>query len=93
MTFPVNHKTVLILDHGPNFSLPCDQIDFDFHKSRVAGGAAAAGYIPSAPVMKTMWTCASEAVLEYCRIIWDLFPGHEKMIRFVVAGGDGKCAM
>jgi len=29
-----------------------------------------------------MWTCSIEAVLEYCRIVWDLFP-EGKLIRVI----------
>lgn len=33
---------------------------------------------------KTLWTCSVEAAMEYCRIVWDLFP-RRKLIRFVVS--------
>jgi hypothetical protein len=57
MAFPVNHKTVFVLDHGPLFSQHCDSVDFDqIMKSRAGGAAqASAGYIPLPPVMKNMW--------------------------------------
>ncbi len=84
MSFPINHKTIFVLDQGQSFKLPCAQVDFDFHKSRIAVGT----YIPPAPVVKTMWTSATEAVLEYCRIVWDLWSPEDKLVRFVVAGGD-----
>jgi len=29
-----------------------------------------------------MWTCTIEAVLDYCRIVWDLFP-EGKLIRII----------
>ena len=32
------------------------------------------GFIPLTPVTKTVWTSAVEAVSEYCRIVWDIFP-------------------
>lgn len=79
MAFPVNHKTVFVLDQSPNFAMAADQIDFDFHKARNSG------YASSPPIVKTMWTCATESVLEYCRIVWDIFP-QDKLIQFVVSG-------
>ncbi len=90
MTYPISHKTVFVMDRGPAFSMPCVQVEFDFHRARAggAGGAMAAhGYIPSAPVTKTMWTTATESVLEYCRLVWDLFPT-DRLVRFLVAGSD-----
>lgn len=83
MAFPANHKTVFVLDHSPYFSMPCDQVEFDFQKSRPTG------YIPLAPINKSMWTCATEAVMEYCRIVWDLFP-QEKLLQFVVSDQEPK---
>eukprot|EP00094_Tigriopus_californicus_P004701 TCALIF_04523-PA protein Name:"Similar to asun Protein asunder homolog (Xenopus tropicalis)" AED:0.24 eAED:0.24 QI:0/0.5/0/1/1/1/3/0/611 len=85
MAFPMNHKTIFVMDHHPNFSMACDQIEFDFHKARTPN----AGYIPAPPVTKTMWTCATEAVMEYCRIVWDIFPTN-KLIQFIVGNQEGK---
>lgn len=86
MAFPLNHKTVFVLDHSCNFSLPCEQVDFDFHKSRAMTNPA---YTPIGPIGKTIWTCATESALEYCRIVWDIFP-EDKLIQFVVCDQDGK---
>lgn len=33
---------------------------------------------------KSLWTCAVESSIEYCRIVWDLFPG-KKHVRFIVS--------
>lgn len=67
--YPSNHKTIFVLDHTPYFSIPCEAlIEFDFSKSR------GPGYIPLAPISKSLWTCSVEAAVEYCRIVWDLFP-------------------
>lgn len=81
----MNHKTIFVMDHHPNFSMACDQVDFDFHKAR----APNANYIPAPPVTKTMWTCATEAVMEYCRIVWDIFPTN-KLIQFIVGNQEGQ---
>lgn len=77
--YPSSHKTVFVLDHTPYFGISCEcQIEFDFSKSR------GPGCIPLAPISKSLWTCSVEAAVEYCRIVWDLFP-QGKLIRFVVS--------
>lgn len=77
--YPSNHKTVFVLDHTPYFGVSCEApLEFDVNKSR---GTA---LIPLAPITKSLWTCSVEAAVEYCRIVWDLFP-EGKLIRFIVA--------
>ncbi|KAJ0177124.1 hypothetical protein K1T71_007133 [Dendrolimus kikuchii] len=77
--FPTNHKTIFVLDHTPYFGISSDYpIDFDVTKSR------GPGYVPLPPVCKSLWTCSVEAAVEYCRIVWDLFP-EGKLVRFVVS--------
>ncbi|XP_071645101.1 integrator complex subunit 13 [Temnothorax longispinosus] len=77
--YPANHKTVFVLDHTPYFSISTEcPLEFDFLKSR------GQNLIPLAPVCKSLWTTSVEASLEYCRIVWDLFPTG-KLIRFVVS--------
>ncbi|CAH0719407.1 unnamed protein product, partial [Brenthis ino] len=77
--FPTNHKTIFVLDHTPYFGISSDNpIDFDLSKSR------GPGYVPLPPVCKSLWTCSVEAAVEYCRIVWDLFP-EGKLVRFVVS--------
>ncbi|XP_075231571.1 integrator complex subunit 13 asun [Lycorma delicatula] len=77
--YPANHKTLFVLDHTPYFGIPCEcLIEFDFTKSR------GPGFIPLAPISKSLWTCSVEAAVEYCRIVWDIFP-QGKLIRFVVS--------
>ena len=70
MTYPHNHKTVLVLDRGPAFLKSSEQnIDFDvINKSRTPG------IIPMAPLAKSMWTCNVEACMEFCRIVFDIYP-------------------
>ncbi|PZC82974.1 hypothetical protein B5X24_HaOG208841 [Helicoverpa armigera] len=75
--FPINHKTIFVLDHTPYFGISSDfPIDFDVPKNR--------GYLPVPPICKSLWTCSVEAAVEYCRIVWDLFP-EGKLVRFVVS--------
>lgn len=77
--FPANHKTVFVLDHTPYFGISCDSlIQFDFLKAR---GTA---IIPLTPISKSLWTCSVESAIEYCRIVWDLFP-QGKLVRFIVS--------
>ena len=79
MAFPHSHKTVFVLDHGPYFAMPCHQVEFDVARR---GGP---GFIPLAAISKSVWTCAVEAVAEYCRIVWDIFPNQDRLLRVVVA--------
>ncbi|XP_049869046.1 protein asunder [Pectinophora gossypiella] len=77
--FPINHKTIFVLDHTPYFGISSDNpIDFDVSKSR------GPGYVPLPPICKSLWTCSVEAAVEYCRIVWDLFP-EGKLVRFVIS--------
>ena len=70
MAFPHSHKTVLVLDRSPNFLQSSKQnVEFDvFTKSRTPG------IIPLAPIVKSLWTCNVEAAIEYCRIVYDVYP-------------------
>lgn len=73
--YSTNHKTIFVLDHTPYFGLSSDfPIDFDLSKSR------GPGYVPLPPICKSLWTCSVEAAVEYCRIVWDLFP-EGKLVR------------
>lgn len=74
-----NHKTVFVLDHTQYFGISSENlIDLDFVKSKVSAGAS----LP--PISKSLWTSSVEAAVEYCRIVWDLFPTG-KLIRFIVS--------
>ncbi|XP_046670533.1 integrator complex subunit 13 [Homalodisca vitripennis] len=78
--YPPSHKTVFVLDHTPYFGISSEELlEFDFTKAR------GPGFIPLAPIVKSLWTCIVEAALEYCRAVWDIFPQHNKLIRFVVS--------
>ncbi|XP_038061672.1 integrator complex subunit 13-like isoform X2 [Patiria miniata] len=72
MSFPASHKTVFVLDHGPFFAESCEHpVDYDvvaLSKTR------STGFIPLAPFCKSLWTCSVESVLEYCRVVYDIFP-------------------
>ncbi|XP_044760049.1 protein asunder [Coccinella septempunctata] len=77
--YPANHKTVFVLDHTPYFGISCENpIEFEFLKAR------GPGCLPIPPFSKSLWTCSFESAIEYCRIVWDLFP-QGKLIRFIAS--------
>ncbi|XP_074027562.1 integrator complex subunit 13 asun [Leptinotarsa decemlineata] len=77
--YPANHKTVFVLDHTPYFGISCENpIEFEFLKSRTPG------FIPMNPISKSLWTSSVESAIEYCRIVWDLFP-QGKLVRFIAS--------
>lgn len=77
----LSHKTVFVLDHTPYFGISGDfPIDLEFVKSR----SLASSSIPIPTISKSLWTCSVESSIEYCRIVWDLFPTG-KLVRFVVS--------
>ena len=82
--FPHSHKTVFVLDHGPYFAMPCQTVEYD------VGRRAGPGFIPLKPIKKLVWTSAVEAVAEYCRIVWDIFPRGDRLIRVVVGGSEAQ---
>ena len=86
MSYPASHKTVFILDQSAHFlQTSCDQhFEFDVvNKMRQP-----TGIIPLTPITKSLWTCSVEAIAEYCRIVWDIFPDGDKLIRFISSDYD-----
>jgi len=80
--FPLSHKTVFIIDHSPAFGASSKQpIDYDIISR---SGRASAGLIPLAPINKTLWTCTVESIIEYARIVYDIY-GVDHEIRLVVS--------
>ncbi|XP_018411592.1 PREDICTED: protein asunder homolog isoform X2 [Nanorana parkeri] len=79
-TFSESHKTVFVVDHCPYMAESCRQhVEFDMlTKNRTQG------IIPLAPISKSLWTCAVEASVEYCRIMYDIFP-FKKLVNFIVS--------
>jgi len=84
MTFPASHKTVFLLDQSSLFAQPCEEIEVESAKS------SQSGFPPVSKIAKSIWTSATESVLEYCRIVWDIFPpvcddwNDHKLIRLVL---------
>uniref|UniRef100_A0A4W4H327 Integrator complex subunit 13 n=1 Tax=Electrophorus electricus TaxID=8005 RepID=A0A4W4H327_ELEEL len=81
--FSVSHKTVFVVDHCPYMTessrqqIECDMLT----KSR------AQGVIPLAPVSKSLWTCAVECSMEYCRILYDIYPTR-KLVNYIVSDSE-----
>lgn len=68
--FSVSHKTVFVMDHCPYMAESSrQQVECD-----VVTKSRAQGLIPLAPVSKSLWTCAVECSMEYCRILYDIYP-------------------
>lgn len=81
--FSVAHKTVFVVDHCPYMSESSrQQVECDvLTKSRTQG------VIPLAPVSKSLWTCAVECSMEYCRILYDIYP-KDKLINYLVSDSE-----
>uniref|UniRef100_A0A671SK66 Protein asunder homolog n=1 Tax=Sinocyclocheilus anshuiensis TaxID=1608454 RepID=A0A671SK66_9TELE len=81
--FSVSHKTALVVDHCPYMAessrqlIECDMLT----KSR------SQGVIPLAPVSKSLWTCAIECSMEYCRIVYDVYPTN-KLVNYIVSDSE-----
>lgn len=77
--FSVSHKTVFVVDHCPYMAESSrQQVECDvLTKSR------AQGVIPLAPVSKSLWTCAVECSMEYCRILYDIYPKDKLVSSFI----------
>jgi hypothetical protein len=77
MAVSVTHKTVFVLDHSPAFQQSCNQsIEYD-----ILAKGKTPGIIPAAPIFKTLWTCSVEAMMEYIRIVYDIFPT-DKLVKY-----------
>ncbi|XP_071082400.1 integrator complex subunit 13-like [Haliotis cracherodii] len=73
-----SHKTLFVLDRHPYFSKSSKQpIEYD-----VITRSKTPGIIPAAPITKTLWTCSVECMMEYMRIVFDIYPVR-KLIRIV----------
>ncbi|XP_018621459.1 integrator complex subunit 13 isoform X2 [Scleropages formosus] len=81
--FSISHKTAFVVDHCPYMAESCrQQVEFDMlTKNRPQG------VIPLAPVSKSLWTCAVECSMEYCRILYDIYPTR-KLVNFIVSDSE-----
>ncbi|EMP32777.1 Cell cycle regulator Mat89Bb like protein [Chelonia mydas] len=81
--FSESHKTVFVVDHCPYMAESCRQhVEFDMLvKNRTQG------IIPLAPISKSLWTCSVESSMEYCRIMYDIFPFKKLLMAALAAVG------
>lgn len=80
--FSVSHKTVFVVDHCPYMAESSrQQVECDVNKSR------GHGLIPLAPLSKSLWTCAVECSMEYCRILYDIYP-RDKLVNYIVSDSE-----
>ncbi|XP_045074555.1 integrator complex subunit 13-like, partial [Coregonus clupeaformis] len=81
--FSVSHKTAFVVDHCPYMAESSrQQVECDvLTKSR------GQGMIPLAPVTKSLWTCAVECSMEYCRILYDVYP-LKKLVNYIVSDSE-----
>uniref|UniRef100_A0A3P8X7K6 Integrator complex subunit 13 n=1 Tax=Esox lucius TaxID=8010 RepID=A0A3P8X7K6_ESOLU len=81
--FSVSHKTAFVVDHCPYMAESSrQQVECDvLTKSR------GQGVIPLAPVSKSLWTCAVECSMEYCRILYDVYPT-KKLVNYIVSDSE-----
>ena len=62
-------KTVIVVAANGLSAVSCGQsITFDLSVGKSKAGAS------TRAISKSLWTCCVEAVTEYCRIVFDLFP-------------------
>lgn len=80
--FPLAHKTVFVIDHSPAYGASSRQaIDYDIISR---SGRVPAGFIPLKPINKSLWTCTVESIIEYARIVYDIY-GVDREIRLVIS--------
>lgn len=66
----ITHKTVFVLDHSAEFLESCNEsTEYD-----ILGKGKTPGIIPAAPIYKSLWTCTVESVMEFIRVVYDIFP-------------------
>ncbi|XP_075146406.1 integrator complex subunit 13 asun [Haematobia irritans] len=83
--YDLNQKTIFVLDHTQYFGISSeDYIPLDFLKGKASDPSSMPGSQQNLQFSKSLWTSSVESSIEYCRIVWDLFP-RGKLIRFIVS--------
>jgi len=79
----INHKTLFLLDLTSNFTNRTSEqpIEFDVFTKGRSSSQPVGTPLPAIP--KSLYTCTVESVLEYSRIIFDLFPESDKLLSFL----------
>ncbi|KAH9416429.1 hypothetical protein DERP_012857 [Dermatophagoides pteronyssinus] len=70
-------KTIFILDCSQEYS------SVDSGQKHDIGGSRFRSTLSSTIISKSLYTCSVEAIFEYSRIVWDLFPNREKLLFFI----------
>lgn len=84
---PPMKRTVIVLDHSSKFlALSKQHIDLDGGGKKSKGRSSASS--SSSPVFKSSWTCSIEAAVEYCRIVYDIFPNLYLVSKRAISVGD-----
>ena len=85
-SMPPMKRTVVVLDHSSKFlALSKQHIDFDGGGKKSKGKSSASSN--SSPVFKSSWTCSIEAAVEYCRIVYDIFPNLYLVSKMAISVG------
>ena len=74
-------KTTVILDGRPVFSSYSKvSVDLDGGSAKAKGSSKSSAQ--GLPIFKSIWTCMVEASIEYCRVVYDLFPC-QNLVRYI----------
>uniref|UniRef100_A0A0A1XJQ0 Protein asunder n=1 Tax=Zeugodacus cucurbitae TaxID=28588 RepID=A0A0A1XJQ0_ZEUCU len=87
--YDLNQKTIFVLDHTQYFGISSeDYIPLELLKGKpgITEGTndVSSSVGEDVRFSKSLWTCSVESSIEYCRIVWDLFP-RGKLVRFIVS--------
>jgi len=76
----ITHKTLFVLDHSVDFLESSNEsTDYDIHTK-----GKTSGIIPAAPIYKSLWTCTVESMMEYMRVVYDIFPANKLVRLFTI---------
>jgi hypothetical protein len=84
INIPINHKTLFVFDHSIHFLNPSGEA-FEFDVLNKAKATQTANTLD--PLRKTIWTCITETVVEFCRNVFDIFPD-DKLISMMISKPD-----
>ncbi|KAL3997721.1 Cell cycle and development regulator family protein [Acanthocheilonema viteae] len=80
-----DHKTVIVLDHSPDFATSSNfKIDLPL-KDSTTGQMHVVNQVE-----KTLWTCAVESAFEFHRIVDEIYPDGVRLMRFVISDFVGR---
>ncbi|VDK69929.1 unnamed protein product, partial [Onchocerca ochengi] len=85
VTIGPDHKTVIVLDHSPDFATSSNfKIDMPL-KDSTTGQMRVVNQVE-----KMLWTCAVESAFEFHRIVDEIYPDGVRLIRFVISDFVGR---